>query len=207
MTQTGANADEWVPAKPGTEGVLALGLANVIIAAGLHPAEAAGRSGALIDGWSSGLSAYTPAQVEKVTGVAASRVERLARQFADTRPAVAIIGGPPLAHTNGLFSALAVNALNALVGSVEQPGGVFFTPQLNLCRGGASVAVAAAATARSFAADICPAARGAAGAASSTERIPSTRHREHGRSARRSRRSRSSRASAAFWMTRASWRT
>src|SRR5207248_6709080 len=29
----------------------------------------------------------------------------------------------------GLFHALAVNALNALVGSVEQPGGVFFTPQ------------------------------------------------------------------------------
>ena len=80
----------------------------------------------------SGLSAYAPEQVEKVTGVAASRVERLARQFADTRPAVAIIGGPPLAHTNGLFSALAVNALNALVGSVEQPGGLFFTPQLNL---------------------------------------------------------------------------
>jgi anaerobic selenocysteine-containing dehydrogenase len=132
MTQTGANADEWVPARPGTEGVLALGLANVIIGARLHPADAAGRAGALIDGWSSGLSAYTPAQVEKVTGVAASRVERLARQFADTRPAIAIIGGPPLAHTNGLLSALAVNALNALVGSVEQPGGLSFTPQLNL---------------------------------------------------------------------------
>ena len=29
MSQTGANADEWVPAKPGTEGVLALGLAHV----------------------------------------------------------------------------------------------------------------------------------------------------------------------------------
>ena len=132
MTQTGANADEWIPARPGTEGVLALGLANVIIGAKLHPTDAAGRAGALIDGWSAGLSAYTPAQVEKVTGVAASRVERLARQFAETRPAVAIIGGPPLAHTNGLFNALAVNALNALVGSVEQPGGVFFTPQLNL---------------------------------------------------------------------------
>ncbi len=32
MSQTGANADEWVPARPGTEGVLALGLAHVIIA-------------------------------------------------------------------------------------------------------------------------------------------------------------------------------
>jgi anaerobic selenocysteine-containing dehydrogenase len=39
-----------------------------------------------------------------------------------------MIGGAPLAHTNGLFNALAVNALNALLGSVGEPGGVFFTP-------------------------------------------------------------------------------
>ena len=32
MSQTGANADEWVAGEPGTEGVLALGLAHVIIA-------------------------------------------------------------------------------------------------------------------------------------------------------------------------------
>src|SRR5258705_2460086 len=120
MTQTGANADEWLPARPGTEGVLALGLANVIIGARLRPADAAGRAGALIDGWSSGLSAYTPAQVEKVTGVSASRVERLARQFSETRPAVAIIGGPPLAHTNGLFSAVAGDQPNRAAGCLEQ---------------------------------------------------------------------------------------
>src|SRR5262249_49332857 len=33
-----------------------------------------------------------------------------------------------LAQTNGLFNALAVNALNALVGSIATPGGVYFTP-------------------------------------------------------------------------------
>ena len=35
---------------------------------------------------------------------------------------MAIIGGAPLAHTNGLFTALAVNALNALLGSVDAAG-------------------------------------------------------------------------------------
>ena len=60
---------------------------------------------------------------------AAERIERLAREFAAQRPAVAIIGGAPLAHTNGLFKALAVNALNALLGGVGSPGGVHFTPQ------------------------------------------------------------------------------
>ena len=134
MSQTGANADEWVPARPGTEGVLALGLAHVIIAAKLQPASAAGRAGALIEGWSAGLAEYAPEQVEKITGVAARRVERLAREFAERRPSVAIIAGPPLGHSNGLFSALAVNALNALVGSVEQPGGMFFTPQIRIDR-------------------------------------------------------------------------
>ena len=128
MSLTGASADEWVPVKPGTEGVLALGLAHVILSNKLRPADA-GRAGAAIDGWSAGLPDYTPARVEQMTGVAAKRVDRLARSLAEQQPAVAFIGGAPLAHSNGLFHALAVNALNALLGNVGQPGGIFFTPR------------------------------------------------------------------------------
>jgi len=132
MSQTGANADEWVPIRPGTDGVLALGVAHVLMAAELYPAAAAGPAGALIEGWSAGLVDYSPQEVERITGVAADRVERLARQFGETRPAVAMVGGPPLAQTNGLFTALAVNALNALVGAPGQPGGVFYTQQVDV---------------------------------------------------------------------------
>ncbi|HEU4690761.1 MAG TPA: molybdopterin-dependent oxidoreductase [Vicinamibacterales bacterium] len=146
MTQTGANADEWVPIRPGTEGVLALGLAHVIMANKLRPANASGRAGSLIDGWSSGLSDFAPEQVEKTTGVAATRVERLARELADISPSVVVIGGPPLAQTNGLFSALAVNALNALLGSIERPGGLYFTPQFNLAAAAKGLAGTAAAS-------------------------------------------------------------
>ncbi len=127
MSLTGGNADEFVPVKPGTEGVLALGLAQVMLANKLRPADA-GRAGAAIDGWSAGLPDYTPAKVEQVTGVAAKKIERLARTLVEQQPAVAFIGGAPLAHTNGLFHALAVNALNALLGNVGQPGGIYFTP-------------------------------------------------------------------------------
>jgi anaerobic selenocysteine-containing dehydrogenase len=129
VSQTGASADEWVAIRPGTEGSLALGLAHVIIKSGVRPASAAGRAGALVDGWSGGLDAFTPEAVERETGVQAARVERLAREFASQGPAVAVIGGAALAHTNGLVQALAVNALNALVGSVDAPGGVSFMPQ------------------------------------------------------------------------------
>ncbi|TMP99521.1 MAG: nitrate reductase [Verrucomicrobia bacterium] len=146
MSQTGANADEWVAIKPGTEGVLAVGLAHVIIGEKLRPAAAAGRAGAQIDGWTAGLAAYTPAEVEKRTGVTAARIERLAREFAGHGPALAISGGAALAQTNGMFNALAVNALNALVGSVGQPGGIFFTP--------GNAQKAASTTMDKFAADI-----------------------------------------------------
>jgi anaerobic selenocysteine-containing dehydrogenase len=142
MTQTGASADEWVPARPGTEGVLALGIANLLMAAKVHPASAAGRAGAAIEGWSAGLTNYSPQEVERTTGVTAARVERLARQFADMSPAVAMVGGPPLAQSNGLFTALAVNALNALVGAVGRPGGMFFTPQLDVAAAAKSSGVA-----------------------------------------------------------------
>lgn len=130
MSQTGANADEWVPAKPGTDGALALGIAHVIMANGWRAAGDAGHAGALIEGWSAGLAGYAPADVERMTGVPAKRVERLARDFAETSPSVALVGGAPLAHTNGVFTALAVNALNALVDGVGTPGGVFFTPEV-----------------------------------------------------------------------------
>ncbi|MBI3263873.1 MAG: molybdopterin-dependent oxidoreductase, partial [Acidobacteria bacterium] len=129
MSQTGANADEWIPARPGTEGVVALGVAHLILSERLLPSAAARAAGARIRGWDDGLPEYTPEAVENIAGVEAARIVRLARQLATNRPAVVIVGGAPLAHTNGLFTALAVNALNALLGSVEQPGGFFFTPQ------------------------------------------------------------------------------
>ena len=129
MSQTGASADEWLAVRPGTEGALALGLAHVVMKAGLRPADGGGRAGVQVEGWSAGLPAFTPEAVEKETGVSAARIERLAREFASYGPAVAVIGGAPLAQTNGLAQALAVNALNALVGSVGVEGGVSFMPQ------------------------------------------------------------------------------
>ena len=133
MSQTGANADEWVPATPGTEGVLALGLAHVIIADKLRPADAGGprrRADRRLERGAERLHARAGRKDHRRVG---ARVERLAREFAEH----ASRGRDHRrrrrsAHTNGLFNALAVNALNALVGSVEQPGGMYFTPQLNI---------------------------------------------------------------------------
>ncbi|HEX5411242.1 MAG TPA: molybdopterin-dependent oxidoreductase [Terriglobia bacterium] len=128
MSQTGANADEWVYARPGTEGLLALGIAHVILKENLRPAASGGDAGEQIDGWSKGLPDYAPEAVAKLTGVEVARIERLARELAAHPPAVVMIGGASLAQTNGLANALAANALNGLLESVGKPGGIFFTP-------------------------------------------------------------------------------
>ena len=136
---TGAKADEWIPIKPGTDAALALGIANVIIRASLFDAD-------FIYNYSFGfedfkdekgkshkgfmtyvLENYDPAHVEKITGVPASTIARIAGEFASNAPAVAILpgkGGLLNGSISGVYAAMAVHMLNALVGSLDRPGGV-----------------------------------------------------------------------------------
>jgi menaquinone reductase, molybdopterin-binding-like subunit len=126
ISQTGASADEWIPVQPGTEGLLALSLAQVIMAEKLRPAATAGHAGSLIQGWSQGLPDYAPERVAAQVGVKPETITRIAREAAANNPAVAVIGDAAAAYTNGLFNALAVNALSALLGSFGKPGGLLF---------------------------------------------------------------------------------
>jgi menaquinone reductase, molybdopterin-binding-like subunit len=128
MSQTGANADEWIACPPGMEGALALSLAHAILGAKLRPANAASAASASIEGWSTGLTDYAPEKIAAQAGINADTINRVAREAATNAPAVVLIGDLATAQSNGLFNALAVNALNALLGSVGKPGGIEFSP-------------------------------------------------------------------------------
>ncbi len=128
VSQTGANADEWVACPPGMAGAVALSLAHVILGDKLRPANATETAGAAIDGWSTGLTDYAPEKVAAQTGISAATITRIAHEAASNGPAVVLIGDLATAQTNGLASALAVNALNSLLGGVGKPGGIEFSP-------------------------------------------------------------------------------
>ena len=130
MSQTGANTDEWIPCRPGMEGALALGIAHVILSEKLAPQGAGSRAGSLIAGWSAGLPDFGPEAVEKQTGVSAAVIKRLAHELTQSGSAAAMIGGAPLAHTNGLFNALAVNALESWWIAAGPGADLGFTPAL-----------------------------------------------------------------------------
>ncbi len=130
FSMTAANADQWVPIRPGWEGKLALSIAYVIIREDLGDPDAAD---ALTGG--QGLAALDPFRPDRVagegrSGVSVARIEELARAFAarEHQPALALGGGSAGAHTNGLFNLSAIYALNHLVGNVGKAGGVVFNP-------------------------------------------------------------------------------
>jgi len=122
MSISGAAADEWIPARPGTEGILALGLAHRIVAGG-------GYAGDDADDWSAALAAYSPTRVAEKTGVSTDTITRIAEEFAHAEPGLAIGGGAAGNHTNGVATLVAVNALNYLVGNIGKPGGVVLNPK------------------------------------------------------------------------------
>jgi anaerobic selenocysteine-containing dehydrogenase len=122
MSLSGAAADEWIAAIPGTEGILALGLAHHIVSEGHY-------RGVDRDDWIAALSGYTKSQVAEQTGVSADTISRLADTFVHTEPSLAIGGGSAGNHSNSVDTLVAVNALNYLVGNLGKTGGLLFNPE------------------------------------------------------------------------------
>lgn len=127
---TAAKADAWIPIKPGTEGVLALGIANFIIKEGLYNKDFVAKHTFGFEDWrdQSGverqgyknlvLQQFSPGAVSEITGVPLESILTVAKEFATSGHALAI-------GTRGdIYQQMAVHALNALVGNIDEPGGV-----------------------------------------------------------------------------------
>lgn len=128
MTATGAKADEIIYIKPGTDGALALGIANVMIKEGLYDREFVEKQCRGFEEWRDKVVAkYTPEQVEKITEVPASKIVEIARGFGGAAPhAIAYSQRGSMMHTNGVLNHACVHALNALAGSIDAKGGVLY---------------------------------------------------------------------------------
>jgi anaerobic selenocysteine-containing dehydrogenase len=133
---TATKADEWIPINPGTEGALALGMAHIIVRDELYDEAFISEHALGFEDWTDEAGQahigfrtpvmrddYAPERVAEVTGIAAHTIERIAREFAAARPA-AVAAGDVSGYSNSFYSQWAIQALNALVGSIDVPGGV-----------------------------------------------------------------------------------
>jgi anaerobic selenocysteine-containing dehydrogenase len=127
FSRTAARAHEWVGIRPGTHGVLALGIAYVLLKEELFDAAFVERHVSGFDDYRAlVLGSYRTEEVSTATGVPVERIVALAKSFGEKRPAVAVLGPDVLFAPDGLLAGLAVHSLNVLVGSVNRPGGVLF---------------------------------------------------------------------------------
>jgi len=115
MSATGGKADVWIPAKPGTEALVALAIGK--LAAQL-------KGGAMPRAFADS----NPQAAADAADIKLETLKELAAMFANSRAALAIPGGAALAQSNGLAVAQAVLALNALAGNLGQAGGVYLSP-------------------------------------------------------------------------------
>ncbi len=133
LSVTAIKADEWVSLQPGTEGALALGLASVILRERLYDRAFVADHCYGFEAWSEAvLRDYSPESAAALTGVPEETIKRLAREFAGTSPGVAVAGEAVGQQSNGLASQMAIHSLNALVGSIDVPGGVVMQRPLPL---------------------------------------------------------------------------
>src|SRR5262249_24205803 len=112
LSITGGSADEWIRNTPGTEGVLALALAKVMVDEG--GAAAGGDRGALRRAG----RAADPAWAGTTCGVPADVIRRLAHDAAASKAGLAIGGGVGVAGANATETQIAINLLNVALGAI-----------------------------------------------------------------------------------------
>src|SRR3984957_17563273 len=122
-TRTAACADWYLPINPGTDAALALGMMHVIIKEQLHDADYVERHTVGFEPLRNKVMEYTPERVSKWTGIAASDIVKLAREYATTRPAVIRLNYGVQRSEGGGMATRAIAMWPCITGSWKEVGG------------------------------------------------------------------------------------
>lgn len=147
MNSSAAKAHEWLPIKPGEDGALACAIAHTILTNGLWNKDFVGDfkdgvnrfkagqtveestfeanyTNGLVAWWNLALKDMTPQAASRITDIDAGQIIRVARGMGEAAPNVVVWMGPGASmHVRGAYSAMAVHALNGLLGSADNEGG------------------------------------------------------------------------------------
>jgi anaerobic selenocysteine-containing dehydrogenase len=117
MTIGGVKADQWLPIRPGSEGLVALAIARIIADQAFGPADRAARARALAGNVDVNAAAAA-------SDVPAEELVRLARIFASAERPLALPGDALTGQADAAQAASAVQVLNLITGTAGMPGGV-----------------------------------------------------------------------------------
>lgn len=123
LTWLAARSEYWLRLRPGTDGALALGMLNVIINEDLYDHE-------FVEKWCYGFEQLTErvqewpvSRVSEICWIPEETIVEAARAYAKAKPATIQWGLPIDQAVMGIPTAQAINALWAITGNTDVPGG------------------------------------------------------------------------------------
>jgi anaerobic selenocysteine-containing dehydrogenase len=129
QTPTTSRADIHLQLRPGTDGALALSMANVIISEGLYDKDFVAAHTYGFEEYRAYIQTFSPARGEELTGVPADKIVAAARMFATVKNACVMPSSAPVVHhTNGVQNYRAVFMLVGLTGNYDVKGGNLVNP-------------------------------------------------------------------------------
>jgi molybdopterin guanine dinucleotide-containing S/N-oxide reductase-like protein len=122
-TRTAECADWYLPINPGTDAALALGMMHVIIGENLHDADYVAKYTLGFENLREKVKEYPPERVAKWTGIAASDIRKLAREYATVRPSVIRLNYGVQRSEGGGMATRTIVMLPCITGSWKEVGG------------------------------------------------------------------------------------
>ena len=130
-TETARIADEHVPVRPGGDVHLLLAMLHTLVEDGLRPPNHPAMEG--LDELCALARSWSPEEAAPHAGVDAATIRRLARDFASADAAVLFARIGVCHQVTGTLVHWLVNAINAVTGNLDAPGGqMFATPAVDL---------------------------------------------------------------------------
>ncbi len=118
FTKTASKVGEWLPIKPGADSAFHLALINVIVNEGLYNKSFVDSYTVGFEELTAAVANYTPAWAEKITGIPADTITRIAHEFgAAGSGALAHNGWRTSNFLNSFQTQRAITILNAIMGN------------------------------------------------------------------------------------------
>jgi len=122
-TQTAKQSDYHFPIKPGSDGALAMAMAQIIFDKGLEDNKFIDTHTRGFDLYKEEVMKFDLNKAESLTGIPLKDIEFLAEMYANAKPASIILGYGMQRYVNGGQNVRTIDALGAITGNIGLSGG------------------------------------------------------------------------------------
>jgi len=122
-SRTAMQSDQWIALNPGTEKILALNIAYVLLFENLISATIR-HSAVDFAQFKNNVKNFNPELTSSVTGITANEVKAIARELISAKSAIILSGADPGGGPFDSETEKAIASLNLLVGNVGKSGGI-----------------------------------------------------------------------------------